>query len=365
MAKLTQITVENLKPRDTDYFVGDGYGLWLRVRTSGSKVFIVRKKANGKTKVITLGKFGKAPPHISLLEARRKALDPATTAPRDDTTVAAIADEYFDRVISEEYRRPHHVRGYLDKLIDALGKRKVRELKRSDLAAFIKDYSKRGKVAANRMLAVTRQCMSYAVEVGCIDDNPAQGLTRRIAGGTEKARERVLTDEEIRLMWPLPAPHGPLLRFLLLTAQRIGEAQKARPEHIQGDLWHIPEENSKNGRAHNVYLSPQALAIIADLPKGRDYVFNSITNTAVQAFLHRWCDKREIDPRFTPHDLRRTAATRMHGMGIAPHVVERVLNHTMQGVMAIYNQHEYLEERKDALLRWGVELERIVAQTRQ
>lgn len=361
MAKLTQKTIENLKPRDRDYMIGDGHGLWLRVRTSGSKVFIVRKKTADKVQIITLGKFGTTKPGITLLEARRKALDPATTAPHDNTTVAEIADEYFDRVISSEYRRPHHVRGYLDKLIDALGKRKVRELKRIDLSTFIKDYSKRGKVAANRMLAVTRQCMSYAVEVGCIDDNPAQGLTRRIAGGTEKARERVMTDEEIRLLWALPAPHGPLLRFLLVTGQRIGETQGAQPDHVDGDLWHIPAENSKNARAHDVHLSPQALAIIEDLPKGREYIFNSTTNTAVQAYLHRWCDKHEIDPRFTPHDLRRTAATRMHGLGIAPHVVERVLNHTMQGVMAIYNQHEYLEERKDALLRWSVELERIVA----
>jgi len=90
MAKsLTDTSIRNLKPRDQDYMVGDGAGLWLRVRTSGAKVFIVRKKAAGKTRIITLGKW----PDLSLLEARRKALDPATTAPRQGVTLAELADD--------------------------------------------------------------------------------------------------------------------------------------------------------------------------------------------------------------------------------------------------------------------------------
>jgi integrase len=318
MAKsLSDTGIRNLKPRAKDYMVGDGAGLWLRVRTSGSKTFIVRKKTAGKAKNFTLGTW----PDLSLLDARRKALDPATTAPRQAVTLAELCDEFYDSEIAPKYRRPHHVRGYLDKLVDELGKRRLDELTTREVSDFLKAYAKHGKVAANRLLAIARQALGYGVESGYIKVNPADGLTRRVAGGEETTRARVLTDEEIRALWRVPSPHGPLLRFLTLTAARIGEAQLAAPASVMGDLWRIPAEHSKNGR--------------------------------------RWCEKKGIEPRFTPHDLRRTAATRMSKLGILPHVIEKALNHTMQGVMGIYNRADFMEERKLALALWGAEAERI------
>lgn len=360
MAKMTDTSIRNLKPKDRDYMVGCGDGLYLRVRTSGSKVFILRKKEAGKTSITTLGHYGTEPGRVTLADARRQALSPPVHAPARSATVKDICDEYFDRHISKAYRRPHHVRGYLDKIIERLGARKLGELTRSEIAEFLKDYSARGKVAANRALAIFRQALGYGVEIGWIDRNPAEGLTRRVAGGDEKPRARTLTDDEIRALWTIPAPHGPLFRFLLLSAQRIGETQLASPDELRGDLWGIPPEHTKNGRGHLVHLSPQARAEIDAMPGDRERIFGLRTTTGAQAWLHRWCDRSKISPRFTPHDLRRTAATRMNELGIPPHVVEKILNHTLQGVMGTYNHAEYLQERKAALLAWSTEVERIV-----
>ena len=293
-------------------------------------------------------------------EARRKALNPPVQTSAPNATIKDLCDEYFDRHISATYRRPHHVRGYLDKIIEKLGTKKVAEITRAEIVEFLKNYTARGKVAANRVLAIFRQTLDYGVEIGWLDHSPADKVTRRAAGGEEKPRERTLTDEEIRALWAIPEPHGPLFHFLLITAQRIGEAQLATPENVNGDVWRIPAEHAKNGRAHLVHLSPLALAEIKRMPAGRDRVFGIRSTTGAQAWLHRWCDRNGIAPRFTPHDLRRTAATRMNEIGIAPHVVEKVLNHTLQGVMGTYNRAEYLQERETALLAWSAELARIV-----
>ena len=67
--------------------------------------------------------------------------------------------------------------------------------------------------------------------------------------------------------------------------------------------------------------------------------------TAVQAWTKRWCQRNEFEPPFTPHDIRRTVATRLNDAGIAPHIVEKMLNHHLQGVMRVYNKAQYEDER--------------------
>lgn len=88
-------------------------------------------------------------------------------------------------------------------------------------------------------------------------------------------------------------------------------------------------------------------------------VFHKRTTTGAQAWLRRWCAREQVVP-FTPHDLRRTCATGMNALGVAPHVVEKILNHTMPGVMAIYNRHDYAKDRKNALDLWGDHVLQIV-----
>lgn len=214
---------------------------------------------------------------------------------------------------------------------------------------------------ANRLLSILKTALRFARDAGYIEASPIDGLSADLVGGREQARDRVLTDAEIQRLWHAQSQHLPLLRFLLLTGQRIGEAQRATWTHIEGDRWIIPAEHAKNGRQHWVALSEQALRLFETRKSSsRELIFGSATDTGVQAWLRRWCDREKVIAAFTPHDLRRTFATRLNTLGVMPHVVEKALNHTMEGVMAIYNRAEYEPERVQAMQKWADEIDRII-----
>ena len=202
----------------------------------------------------------------------------------------------------------------------------------------MQSYVPRGPRAADQLRSQLKKLFSYAAELGYIDVNPMLDVSRRISGYIPKARDRVLTDDEIRWLWDLEHDNARVLKFLLLTGLRISEAQKGL---LEKNRWVVPAEISKNGRASWVYLTKSAQA---QLPLPR------CTSTNVQAWLKRKLIKEgyATETRFTPHDLRRTAATRMADNGIEPFIVERALNHTLEGVMAVYNRAEYAEERIEA-----------------
>ncbi len=338
------------KPGPRDAWLADGGGLYLRIRSSGVKSWVVRRKRHGRTEVVTLGRY----PGLTLSEAREKTRALDGHAP-GRMTFGELLDEWYADQIEPRYRRPRQVRQYVDRVAPALRAKKLREIGRADLRAFLKLYAReRGPVGANRLLAILKQACDYAVEAGYLSGSPISGLSRKLVGGDEAPRNRVLGDDELRKLWHSESHHTPLLRFLLLTGQRIGEAQRAAREDVAGGRWEIPDNKSK--RPHWCPLSRQAHALLEAQPHDRRFMFGSASNTAVQAWLKRWCEREKIVPAFTPHDLRRTVATRMNELGIAPHVVEKILNHALQGVMRIYNQAEYATERIEAMQRWADEL---------
>jgi integrase len=116
-------------------------------------------------------------------------------------------------------------------------------------------------------------------------------------------------------------------------------------------------------------LSPQAQEVLRELPRDRELVFRTASPTAVQAWVKRFCEREKIEPAFTPHDLRRTGATRLgeKTIGVAPHVIAKMLNHTI-GIsesLPVYFRSELEPERIEASNRWGAEVERITAGTEQ
>ena len=140
---------------------------------------------------------------------------------------------------------------------------------------------------------------------------------------------------------PSDTAPGPVLRFLLATGLRIGEAYNG---HREGQYWVVPVSASKNKAAHRVWLSDLALAQIEQRP----WTGRAVVQAWVTAHAGGW----------TAHDLRRTFSTKMNekppqGIGVAPYVVEKMLNHTLGGVMGIYNRAEYLDERRQALEAWS------------
>ena len=169
------------------------------------------------------------------------------------------------------------------------------------------------------------------------------GISSKASGYKQVDRERILSDEEIRSLWSWKdndkgwqktTENAKVIKFLLLTGLRIGEAQGG---HVDGDKFRI--NDSKNGRPHWVHLTELAKQQLP-LPK--------CTQTNIQAWLRRKLESegyKEKSDRYTPHDCRRTFATRLNDAGIAMHVVEKCLNHTMEGVLKTYNRAEYEQER--------------------
>jgi len=335
MGKLTDLKVRNLKPLDKDKAYCDGQGLYIRVRKSGSKKWIIRRKQAGKTIITTIGEY----PGISLKEARYKAAEFKLKKSVNTVTVGMLVEKYMKEVIEKEHRRPELTDGYMRRaVLPTIGNRRVQDLERSDLVTLVQQYSKRGARTADQLRSNIKKLFAYAVELGIIDSNPMNDVSRRVAGYIPVARSRVLNDDEIKLIWSLDKQNARVLRFLLLTGLRISEAQKGFKE---GDRWIVEAYISKNEQPHWVYLTDSALEQLP-LPK--------CSATNIQAWLRRLLDNHGVSPRFTPHDLRRTAATRMADNGVQPFIVERVLNHKLEGVMSVYNHAEYADERINAAI---------------
>jgi integrase len=224
------------------------------------------------------------------------------------------------------------------------------------------------EVQANRTLARLRAFFNWAVAKDRVAASPAAGI---LLPTKEQARERVLTDDEIRWLWQacdvIGWPFGPFAKLLLLTAQRRDEvAGMERAElDLAARLWTIPAARTKNGRLHAVHISDAAHEVLRSLPRiGERLALTTDGEIPIAGFSNA---KRRLDvamakaagksvPHWTFHDLRRTATTGMARLNVPPHVVDKVLNHTsgtIRGVAAVYNRFEYRDQRREALEAWG------------
>jgi integrase len=353
---LTDARVRTLKPNGAaDRLVADGNGLYIRLRSARgdvSRTWVFRRKTAGRMTVATLGTY----PALSVRDARLKAAELATQGTLDNTTVQQAATQWLAERVDPSIRKADQVRGYVERaILPLLGQRRVRNVEPSEIARVIRDYRDRvaklrrsrsgGRPAARALLAVFKGLFGYAVANGWIAQSPAAQLTAAIAGPPSLARARVLSDDEICFVMTTTIRPGPMLRFLVATGLRLGEAYNG---HREGRYWVVPASASKNGREHRVWLSRIGLAQLEAFPwaSRREAVQNWLTYNS-----NGW----------TAHDLRRTFSTRNNAMGVPPYVVERMLNHTFDGVMAVYNHATYDDERRAALDAWSAWLEKLVS----
>jgi hypothetical protein len=231
---------KELKAASKDIWANDGNGLYIRVRPNGTKTWVLRRKINKRQTKTMLGVY----PEIGLKDARIAAAkmrgDDNATADIPDAVADAPAlfgellNRYYEEHIEPNYRRPRQVRQYIDnRVTDDIKALQVADLSGKDTRDFrvtihtwLKNYSDtRGKVAANRLLAIFKQATKYGTAIGYLTVDPLRELTCKLVGGEEEPGKRVLEDDEIRLLWQTESDHAPLLKFLLMTGQRIGEAQ--------------------------------------------------------------------------------------------------------------------------------------------
>jgi integrase len=292
------------------------------------------------------------------------------TAPEIDSIDSLIHD-YLQKHVAKNCSRLTYVNARRMLEIDVLPawrKCPIGNISKRDCIALIDRIAERAPVHANRVLTRVKHMFEWAVGKDRLASSRVEGVQPPTK---EKSRERWLNDQEVLWLWQacdqLGHPFGTFIKVLLLTGQRRSETSQMEWAEVDLDsaLWTVPAAKAKSDRAHDVQLAPQMIEILRSLPKSGPFVFAGKTGRGITGYAHA---KKLLDaamqrvsgdakiPEFILHDLRRTAASHMAKLGVAPHVVDRILNHssgTISGVAAVYNRFEYEDERRSALAAWS------------
>lgn len=404
LPKSVRLTNENVrtlpaKTGDTLYPDGDKRngvpGLYLRVRSGGSRTFIIQWRQGALQRRSTVGKVGV----LSLDEARKKArkllvdiddgADPIASKAKarvDSSQIfGTVAEDYLGvRARDMKPKSLDQIRRHLRLYWKPLHKLPVSNIDRATVAAELRTIAKnRGAVAADRSRSTLSAFFAWSIGEGYRDDNPVTGTNK---SSTAPSRDRVLTNEELVWVWQATSEttdYNQIVRLLMLTAQRRDEIADLRHSEIilsdegNGPLIDLPKERTKNSRPHMVPLSAPAKAIVGGIPvrDDREFVFGegeggfSGFSRAKQALDARIAKLAGKDiPHWTLHDLRRTATTLMaDDLGVLPHVTEAILNHVSShqsgkaGVAGTYNRATYLKDKRAALDAWAGYLQALVA----
>jgi integrase len=372
-------------------------GFGVRVTTAGARAFILNYRLRGREHRFTIGAW----PDWSALKAVREARNLRQRVdrgenPLDDRapppeikTVSRVLDDFVARYVRNKekpLRSAAAIESALNRLVKPrIGKLGVYEMRRSHIAEMLDRIEDEvGPVMADRSRAYLRKAMSwYAERDDQFNLTAAFVRVEPRADPKQRARTRVLSDEEIGVIWPAlgrAGTFGTLVKTLLLTAQRRDEVAHMSHKEIGKDgIWTIPAERYKTKLENHVPLSKAALALIEAQPKldDCDFVFPSRAMTpysgfgkskaaldkAVLATMKKQTKKgakvRPL-PNWTLHDLRRTAKTLMVRAGVRPDISERVLGHAIAGVEGTYDRHSYADEKRDALEKLAAIIERIL-----
>jgi integrase len=407
--KLTDLFVERAPAPmagRAEYFDASFPGLALRVTETGRKSWSLFYRFNGRLRRFTIGRYPMIKPGqarreaINALERVRQGIDPGEEkkgrrdkhSPETEA-FEAIVQDYLERHVRKNSAIATYQEAKRDLEYNVLPKwrnRPIASISRRDAIDLIDGLVTRGvEIQANRTLARLRALFNWAIEKDRIAASP---VARMKPPTKERARDRALTDDEIRWFWQacdeIGWPFGPIFKLLLLTAQRRDEVGGMKWTEIDLDkrTWTLPRHRAKSDRGHEVHLSDAAIEVLRSLPRiargsnERDFVFTVTGTTSVSGFGNA---KRRLDLIMAEarrhslglseqtkildwrlHDLRRTAATGMARLKIAPYVVDKVLNHsggTIRGVAAVYNRFEYIEERRAALDAWSHYIDNLVS----
>jgi integrase len=251
-------------------------------------------------------------------------------------------------------------------LVDRVGSRSVHSIARRDVIDIVNAVVDRGApVAANKTLKVVRSFFGWCVGRAILERSPCDGVR---APTVERARDRILTDRElariIRAACRLGGPYGAIVEVLALTGQRRDEVARMTWNEVDLEhwVWTLPAVRTKNDKPHIVQLSDRVVAVIRAQQRIGGLVFSRSGVTPVGDFS---IQKRRLDDlcgvsHWRLHDLRRTMVSGMARLGVAPHVADKILNHvsgTISSVAAVYQRHEFLNERREALERWCTHVE--------
>jgi len=387
---LTVKRVEAIKPPATgqiDVFDANLPGFGLRVSSKGRKSYVLLYrpkigKKKGKVQRLTLGTTST----LTLAEARQKAQewkrlvdenkDPkaiideqhAEAVERAENTFGVVAESFLERYCKKEQPKSWEQTAYAlrELVIPVWGDRPIDSIRRRDVMDLLDDIAADRPILANRTLAYIRKLFNWCLDREIIGMTPATRI--KPPGGKEKERERVLSDEEIKALWPAfedyGYPFGPLFKALLLTGQRRGEVagMKCSELDLEERVWNLPGERVKNSRPHVVPLAPQVVELLTSLPRFRgDHVFTTTGGDRPVAGFSRPKERIAASADVSGwaiHDLRRTAASGMARLKVPSDIISKVLNHSPVGVtQKHYDKWTYLPEKRHALEVWASHVE--------
>jgi integrase len=359
-----------------------GFGYRLRLGAGGRELrsWIVQYRRAGGSRRVLLGSADVLSAEAARKEAKRVLAevalgrdpqgDKADRRGKDKLSLRSVIDEYL--TIKETEVRSStfsEVRRYLTGAhFRPLHAMPVDTITRKDVAAqLLVIQRQRGRATSGLARAALSAFYAWVVAQGICESNPTIGTTKPKEAAP---RSRVLSDDELRRIWLAcrEDAYGRIIKLLIQTGARRGEVGGMCWSEIDPDReeWTIPAERSKNHRTHTLPIMPLMASIVADVPRmvTRDQMFGS----RGPGFSHWAASKRLLDERsgvtdWTVHDIRRSTATKMADIGIAPHIVEQILNHQSghrAGVAGTYNRSSYTKEVRAALATWHDHLRSII-----
>jgi integrase len=323
----------------------------------------VSAKDAGKGASILAGQVccGRCP--SSERKAARRSAVVASAPIKDgvDKAVRAYLKFHRARVRPSTYRETARVMS--KEVLPHWRSRRLEEITKQDIRSLIDRIARRpAPVSANRTLASVKAFCTWAVAEDLISASPAASVR---PPSVEKARERTLTDSELSAVWRASlelGEYGAIVRLLALCGGRRSEVFGMQWAEIDpgAKMWTLPASRAKNGCQHSVPLSDVALDVLRSLCPTLETggpaapVFGAMSFSREKGMLDALLPAGM--PAWCVHDLRRTAASGMAGLGVQPHVIEAVLNHrsgVIRGVAAVYNRFNYAAEKRNALDLWG------------
>jgi integrase len=394
LSKLTVKTIQATISKEIFGKYADGNGLYFVLPKSGMPYWMLRYTSNNKRKEMSLGKYK----DISLQNARFKAsakmklvregLDPLLEKKRAEQESITTVDDLFTDWHKGIAARIKHAeipkRVYQKDISPVIGMYKLDQISARDVRTVIDTIkSSRRMAVANDALGYCKQLFNHAVKLDLLKYNPALPFTHKDAGGTEQARTRALSEAELETFLLIAQQNiksfgrDNYLAVLLLVCLGVRKSELCEAKWSEFDLdnavWQLPAIRSKTNVGIDIPLVPNVIGWFEELKIracGSEYVFPSrrigknpfmgpdTLNRAIARLFGRDAGKKSAPPNlmgnmeyFTVHDLRRTCRTLLAKQGTSSHVAERCLNHKLKGVEAIYNQHDYFDERKEALAK--------------
>lgn len=391
---LTDLQLKRYKPKGGRQILwdADGFGILIGKRKK-TWVFRYSFQIGNKTvrKLMTLGQY----PAVTLQEAHKEAaearlkvargIDPgaetkdAKAARKAAPTVEEAIKELYDEELINKRSGKETLRLLTYDVIPVWGSQKVADVTRRDIKLLLNKIKPRAPLTANRVYSALSRLFGFCVESGIIDNSPFTHVKKPVK---EIAKDRVLTDTELRLLWEGLSPINKAvdiyrgtklaLKLIILTGCRPGEVVGMRWDEITEGVLTIPAQRMKGAEAHRVPLTNMAVEVIEEartLSGSSPYIFRSpqkdsapLTAGSLSRAVLRHRAEMKIEEPFTPHDLRRTLRTRLAELGIQDVVAERVLAHKLQGILKVYNRYDYDKEKREALSQWENRLRVIVGE---